>query len=196
MCHNPEGEERDRKRREEIITEARRKLAREGAKGFVVPRGLRRFVEVRELELVLKEAAIKEEARYDGKWVLRTNTNLPASEVVSAYKGLWQIEHAFRELKSGLEIRPVFVGTEDHVRGHMVVCFLALVLEAALQRLLKAQGSSGSYQEVLADLEQVRAVRFEARGKAWLWRNKLPGMAYEAFRAACLRPPPRVQPRA
>ena len=78
----------------------------------------------------------------------------------------------------------------------MVVCFLALVLEAALQRLLKAQGSSGSYQEVLADLEQVRAVRFEARGKVWLWRNELPGMAYEAFRAAGLRPPPRVQPLA
>ena len=68
VCHNPEEEERDRKRREEIITEARRKLAQEGAKGFVVPRGLRRLVEVRGLELVLKEAAIKEEARYDGKW--------------------------------------------------------------------------------------------------------------------------------
>ena len=95
-----------------------------------------------------------------------------------------------------MEIRPAFVRTEDQVRGHMVVCFLALVLEAALQRLLKAQGSSGSYQEVLADLEQVRAVRFEARGKAWLWRNELAGMAYEAFRAAGLRPPPRVQPLA
>ena len=51
-------------------------------------------------------------------------------------------------------------------------------------------------KEVLADLEQVRAVRFEARGKAWLWRKELPGMAYEAFRAAGLRPPPRVQPLA
>lgn len=68
------------------------------------------------------------------------------------------MEHAFRELKSGLEIRPVFLRTQDHVRGHIMVCFLALVLEAALQRLLKQQGSSGTYQEVLADLEQVRAV--------------------------------------
>ena len=76
----------------------------------------------------------------------------------------------------------------------MVICFLALVLEAALARQLKAQGSSGSYREVLADLEQMRAVRFEARGKAWLWRTELPGMAYDAFRAVGLRPPPRVQP--
>lgn len=105
---------------------------------------------------------------YDGKWVLKTNADLPASEVVQNYKSLWQVEHVFRELKSGLEIMPVFVRTEEHVRGHIVVCFLALVLEAALQRLLKKQATSASYQEVLSDLEQVRAVRFEARGKAWL----------------------------
>jgi hypothetical protein len=40
------------------------------------------------------------------------------------------------------------------------VCFLALVMEATLARQLKEQGTPGSYQEVLADLEQVRAVRF------------------------------------
>lgn len=194
VCHNPEEEERDRKRREEIIAEARAKLAREGHKGFVVPRGLRRFVEVRGLELAMKETAIKAEARYDGKWVLRTNTDLPVGEVASAYKGLWRVEHAFRELKSGLEIRPVYLRTQDHVRGHMVVCFLALVLEAALDRLLRAQGSSGSYQEVLADLEQVRAVGLEVRDKAWLWRTELPRKAYDAFRAAGIRPPARVQP--
>jgi len=193
VCHNPQEEERDRKRREEIVERAREELKSKGPKAFVLPRGLKRFVELRGGELVLKEAAIREEARYDGKWVLRTNTDLPAGEVASAYKGLWQMEHAFRELKSGLEIRPVFVRTGEHVRGHILVCFLALVLEAALARQLKAQGSSGSYQKVLADLEQVRAVRFEARGKAWLWRNELPGTAHDAFRAVALRPPPRVQ---
>ncbi len=194
VCHNGEEEERDRQRREEIIERTREDLKKKGPKAFVMPRGLRRFVELSGGELMLKEEAIREEARYDGKWVLRTNTNLPATEVALAYKSLWQIERAFRELKSGLEVRPVFLRTEDHVRGHIMVCFLALVLEAALARQLKGQESSGSYQEVLSDLEQVRAVRFDARGKAWLWRNELPGMAYDAFRAVNLRPPPRVQP--
>jgi transposase len=194
VCHNPEEEERDRKRREEIIERTREDLNRKGAKAFIMPRGLRRFVELVSGELVLKEAAVREEVRYDGKWVLRTSTELPAAEVALAYKSLWQIEHAFRELKSGLEIRPVFLRTEDHVRGHLVVCFLALVLEAALIRLLKAQGSSGSYRDVLTDLEQMRAVRFETRGKTWLWRTELTGQAYDAFRAAGMRPPARVQP--
>jgi len=194
VCHNPQEEERNRGEREEIIAHLRERLAREGPKGLVVPRGLRRFVEVRGLELSVKEAAIREEARYDGKWVLRTNTHLPAAEVALAYKGLWQVEQAFRELKSGLEIRPIYVRTEDHVRGHLVVCFLALVVEVALRRMLKERGSSASYQEVMEDLEGVRAVRLEARGRAWLWRNELPGQAYDTFQAVGLRPPPRVHP--
>ena len=194
VCYNPEAEERDRERRQEIIERTRQDLTTKGAKAFVMPRGLRRFVELVGGELVLKEAAIREEARYDGKWVLRTNTSLPTDEVALAYKSLWQIEHAFRELKSGLEIRPVFLRLEGHVRGHIMVCFLALVMEATLQRLLAATGSTSSYREVLDDLAGVLAVRFDARGKTWLWRTELPGVANDAFRAVGLRPPARVQP--
>jgi len=145
VCYNPEEEVRDQKRREEIVERVREDLKKKGPQAFVMPRGLKRFVKLTGGELMLKEKAIREEARYDGKWVLRTNTNLPATEVALAYKSLWQVERAFRELKSGLEMRPVYLRTEDHVRGHIVVCCLALVLETALARQLKAQGSSGSY---------------------------------------------------
>jgi transposase len=194
VCHNAEAEERDRKRREEIIERAREDLSQKGAKAFIMPRGLRRFVELKGGELLLREAMIREQARYDGKWVLRTNTALPTAEVALSYKSLWQIELAFRELKSGLEIRPVFLRNEEHVRGHVIVCFLALVLEAALQRLLKGQDTHDSYRDVLADLEAVRAVQLQANGKNWLVRTELPVKAYAAFKAVCLRPPVHIQP--
>ncbi|HLE81748.1 MAG TPA: IS1634 family transposase [Dehalococcoidia bacterium] len=194
VCHNPDAEERDRKRREEIVERARRDLEKKGPQTFVMPRGLKRYVELSGGELSVKEEVVREEARYDGKWVLRTNTDLPAGEVAQAYKGLWRIERAFRELKSGLEIRPVYVRTEDHVRGHIMVCFLALVLEATFQHLLKDHDTSASYGEVLDDLRQLRAVRFEARGKAWLRRTELPGRSHVAFQTVGLRPPSRVQP--
>jgi len=67
-------------------------------------------------------------------------------------------------------------------------------LEATLQRLLKDQETQASYREVMADLKQFMAVCFEAKGKAWLWRMELQGLAYEAFRAVGARPPSRVQP--
>jgi transposase len=194
VCHNAEAEERDRKRREEIVERAREDVSKKGAQTFIMPRGLRRFVELKGGELALREAVIRQEARYDGKWVVRTNTDLPTDEVALDYKSLWQIEQAFRELKSGLEIRPVYLRLEEHVRGHILVCFLALVIEATLRRLLAETGSHSSYQEVLNDLAGVQANRFEARGKVWLWRTELPGVANDAFRAAALRPPMRIQP--
>ena len=194
VCHNSEAEERDRGRREAIIEHAREELSKKGAQAFIMPRGLRRFVELKGGELALREAVIRRGARYDGRWVVRTNTNLPTDEVALDYKSLWRIEQVFRELKSGLEIRPVYLRLEEHVRGHILVCFLALVMEATLRRLLAETGSHSSYQEVLNDLGGVQANRFEAHGKAWLWRTELPGVANDAFRAAGLRPPTRIQP--
>jgi transposase len=106
VCHNPEEEVRDRLRREEIIEHTRQELETKGPKAFVMPRGIRRYVELAGGELKLKEKVIEEDSRYDGKWVLRTNTELPAEEVALAYKSLWQIERTFRELKSALEVNP------------------------------------------------------------------------------------------
>ncbi|MDP2952490.1 MAG: IS1634 family transposase, partial [Chloroflexota bacterium] len=194
VCHNSEAEERDRKRRAEIIENAKEELKNKGAQAFVVRRGLRRFVKMVGGELVLKEAAIREEARYDGKWVLRTNADLSTGEVALSYKSLWQIEQAFRELKSGLEMRPVFLRTEDHVRGHIMVCFLALEMESALQRLLKERGTDANYRDALGDLEGVRAIQLKSNGKSWLVRTDLPPKAFQAFKAVGLRPPSHVQP--
>ena len=204
VCHNPEEEIRDRREREKIIEHTRQELEAKGPKAFIMPRGVRRYVELKGGELKLKERVIREDARYDGKWVLRTNTELGAEEIAFAYKSLWQIEQAFRELKSGLEINPVFLRTEDHVRGHIIVCFLALVLEAALIRQLKQSVISGSspeqssevkirYREILRDLDKVRAEEIKANKKSWLVRTELAGQAMLAFQAVGIRPPPLVQ---
>ena len=56
----------------------------------------------------IDEAKIKSEARFDGKWVLKTNTDLSADRVALKYKQLWQVERVFRDVKSLLETRPVF----------------------------------------------------------------------------------------
>jgi hypothetical protein len=213
VCLNPEEEVRDRLRREEIIKHTRQELATKGPQAFVMPRALRRYIDLSGGELKLKEKVIQEDALFDGKWVLRTNTELPTAEVAQAYKSLWQIERTFRELKSGLQVNPVYLRTEDHVRGHIMVCFLALVLEAALIRRLKRNALPGalfkngvcllpdseqaevkvSYRDTLNDLDRVRAVEIKANKKSWLVRTELSGNAVLAFQAAGQRPPPLVQ---
>ena len=101
---------------------------------------------------------------------------------------------AFRHLKSGLEVRPVFHWTEERVRSHVLVCFLALVLESALQRRLLEQSSELSYSQVRRDLDQLRAVLLEVEGQRYLLRTELQGQAHAAVQAAGVRPPTHIQP--
>jgi transposase len=213
VCLNPEEEVRDRRVREEIIEHTRQELQSRGAKTFVMPNAIRRYVELTGGELKLKEKVIEEDALFDGKWVLRTNTELPAEELALAYKSLWQIERNFRELKSGLEINPVYLRSEDHVRGHIVVCFLALVLEATLIRRMNKEALPGTlfkngsgfsadpeleeakigYRDTLTDLDKVRAVEIRTNQKRWLVRTESSGKAALAFQATGIRLPPLVQ---
>ncbi len=83
---------------------------------------------------------IQAEARLDGLYVVRTNLDAQAigsHQAVAAYKSLSQVEQAFRCLKmTRLEVRPVFVYSEEHVRGHVLLCLLAWYLEWHLRRRL------------------------------------------------------------
>jgi len=83
---------------------------------------VRSFRRTREID----EAKIASEARYDGKWVLRTNTELPADDVALQYKRLWLVEHWFRSCKSLLETRPIYHKCDATIRGHVFCSFLAL----------------------------------------------------------------------
>ena len=102
------------------------------------------------------------------KLSLRTNTKLTNKEVAQSYKLLWKVERAFRELKSGLDLRPIYHYTDTRVKGHIMICFLALVMETALCRKLKEIGSTFSYAEILEDLKEIRAVELTVEGKRFL----------------------------
>jgi hypothetical protein len=167
------------------------------ARGSVRPllKGYRRYVVTDGTTVRLNERAFREDARYDGQFVLRTNTRLPRAEVVAAYKQAWPMERAFRTLKRQLDLRPMFQGTDARIRGHVTVCVLALVLEYTLQRLLRNAGVTASTRSVLADLERVQAVPLTVNGQAYLCRTPLVGDAAAAFRVAGAAVPPSIAPR-
>ena len=202
LCHNPEAAERDRIRREEIVARLQEQLSRGGLSSMLKSPVYRRFLQVEESEARIDQSRVDADAKLDGKWVLTTSTVIPSDEVALAYKGLWRIEQAFRHLKpalsaaegSGLDVRPVFHWTPDRVRSHVLVCFLALVLESALQRRLAQQNPQMSYPQVRRDLDRLRAVAIDAGGTRYLLRTELAGNAYPAFQAVGLRPPPHLQP--
>ena len=86
-----------------------------------------------------RKERIAEEARLDGVYVIRTSLDadaMGAEEAVEAYKGLAGVERAFRNAKSDLRIRPVYVYSADHVRAHVFMCMLALHVEWHMRRRL------------------------------------------------------------
>ena len=97
------------------------------------------LIEVREDELAFERnpASIEAEARLDGLYAIRTSLpELEAAAAVEAYKRLSGVEQAFRISKTQLRVRPLYVYSEDHVRGHVLLCLLAYYVEWHMRRRL------------------------------------------------------------
>jgi len=195
ICHNPQREPEDARRRAEIVAEMEKQLAQGGLPKIAKRKGYGRYLEIEEKgKATINWRRVEQDARCDGKYLLRTAADLSPEEIALAYKELWRVEHAFRDLKSGLEVRPVYHWTPARVRGHIGVCFLALVVESALARLLCTYGCEESLVQVIKAVQEVKAVRVELDGNIFLTRTDLLPLAQKAFAAVGLRPPPKVQP--
>lgn len=165
ICLNRREAEKDAFAREAILAKLRATLSRNGPKAVVGNKGFSRFLKVARGSVTIDEKAVERDARLDGKYVLRTNTDLPAAEVAKTYKSLWRVERCFRTTKSTLEVRPIFHHHDDTSIGHIVGCFLALRLEVDLQRRLDKAGVEVSWPDIMRDLGQVQAVTVDLDGK-------------------------------
>jgi transposase len=96
-----------------------------------------------------RSAKIEEEARYDGNWVLRTNTDLDTAEVALQFKRLWMVEAWFRSCKSLLLTRPVCHKCEETIQAHVFCSFLALVMRQELQARLAKDGHDFEWADVI-----------------------------------------------
>jgi hypothetical protein len=192
VCLNPDEIDRDAKVREEALAKLQEKLRSGRSRQLIGNSAFRRYLKLSGAAVSIDTDAVKAEARYDGKYVLRTNSFLSPEDAAQAYKSLWQVEWAFRELKSGLDLRPVYHWTEKRIRGHVMVCFLALVLETALRRKIAAMEAKVRYDDLLQHLTEFRAVEIRLDGRRYLTRTELAGHAPLAFKALGIRPPAHV----
>jgi hypothetical protein len=158
-------------------------VAKPGPKAVIGNRGYARFLKVAKGSVTIDEVAVKREARWDGKFVLTTNTELPTAEVAQTYKSLWRVERTFREQKSTLEVRPIYHHRDDTAIGHIVASFLALRLEVDLQRRLEERAAEVSWSDRMRDLGQVQAVLLDLDGNRYQLRTDLLGSAHQAFAA-------------
>lgn len=194
VCLNEEEANKDAAARQAILERLRNLLGTKGSKSLVGNKGFARFLKIAKGSVRIDEQAVKADARFDGRFVLRTNTELSAKQVAQSYKSLWRVERIFREEKTTLQVRPIFHHRDDTSIGHIVASFLALRLEVDLQRRLDERKIKVSWPCLMRDLGQVQAVRVELDGYNYLLRTDLQGVANQAFVAAGVRPPPLVTP--
>jgi len=140
VCHNPEQAARDAEVRTRLIAHLEQLI--DGSDAWTASRrsefvgslkakpGLRRYLRATKAGLLrIDHTAAKREAHLDGKWLLRTSDlTLTPEDLAAAYKQLLAVERGWRDMKSSLGLRPVFHHREDRIRGHVQLCWLALLL--------------------------------------------------------------------
>ncbi len=211
VCHNPVEAERDKTRREQALGRLAAELGRiatarahdaqrrkDGKKAGADSVHVRAEYALRDHptlgrwlrqqpsgRLVLDRAKIAAEQRLDGKYLLSTSDpDLSAEDVALGYENLLEAERGFRDLKSTLELRPVFHRIEPRIRAHVLLCWLALLLIRVAERR-----TGLTWRRIALELGRVHAVTLTG---SVTQTTPLSDTAQGILRACQVTPPPAV----
>ena len=157
-------------------------------------KGYRRFLKSQGARFTIDDTKVKRDARYDGLWVLRTDTDLEPLVVALAYKHLWMVEAIFRSMKSVLETRPIYHQRDEAIRGHVFCSFLALVLRQELQRRLVAKRWPLEWADVVHDLNALHDTTITIDRHAYHVRSEAKRTVGKVFQACGVAIPPALRP--
>lgn len=185
VCHNPDEASRQKARRDTLISELESELAgthepdaeahSKRICDLVTSRRYGRYLrKTKSGKPVLHQAAIRDAERYDGKWVVTTNDDtLTPADLALGYKQLLRVEAAWRTLKTGLSMRPVYHRLAHRIRAHIAITVWALLLERV------AESRCGdTWRNIRDDLKQIKLARLlTPDGDVWQVTEPQPAAA-------------------
>jgi len=175
VCYNPEEAARRQQHREQVLKELEAEID-----GLRTPRGASHSKRVcdlrasgrygRYLRLTrgdvprVNQAAVAEASRLDGKFVVHSNDDsLSAADLALGYKQLQRVEIAWRSLKSGLKLRPVFHWAPHRIHAHVALTVLALLLERVAE-----QACGDTWRNIKDDLRRIKLAQLlSPNGTIW-----------------------------
>jgi transposase len=207
VCHNPAEANRDKQTRDDTIARlqdelaritaarAKAKTAKASAAHHRAECALRdhptvgRYVrQTKTGRLQVDRSKIKAEQRLDGKYLLSTSDpDLSAEDVALGYKNLLEAERGFRDLKSTLELRPVFHRVQRRIRAHVLLCWLALLLIRVAERQ-----TSQTWRRIALELQRLHLVTLTGPTGTAQHTTALTTAQREILTALRIDPPPRV----
>jgi len=166
LCFNPEKFIQEKKDRQEKIESIKkyfenknkefsrskrkksRELVREQLNSYLKSRGAQKIFRFRlysrgksfKISFKVNDNAVKEAAKLDGIFVLMSNVavkDASAEDLINAYRDRMEIERTFHELKSFVEIRPVYHHNEHRIKAHVSVCVLSYLLNNTVKHLVR-----------------------------------------------------------
>ena len=193
VCLNEEEKRKDARDREAIV-ESLGKALKGGDKSLVGNKGFRRFLKSSGRGgFAIDEEQVRRDAKYDGIFVLRTDTDHDAETVADIYKTLWMVEDTFRTAKSILDTRPIYHKCDETIRGHVFCSFLALCLKRELELRLEEKDLEAEWAQIIRGLDNLQLVELKAQGSRFLLRSQITGDASQALRAEEVAMPPVIQ---
>jgi len=138
--------------------------------------------------LTLNRAKIAAETKLDGKYLLSTSDpDLSAEDVALGYKNLLEAERGFRDLKSTIELRPVFHRLEPRIRAHVLLCWLALLLIRVAERR-----TGLTWRRIARELGRLHAITLSGPAGTVVQTTEPTAAQLSILRACGLAPPPRI----
>jgi transposase len=175
VCHNPQEAKRQRLHRRQVLYELEAELAslkevrgESHSKRVCQLRASRRYGRYLRLTkggLLRLDAAKRRAAeQLDGKFVVHSNDDsLTPADLALGYKQLQRVEEAWRTLKSGLQVRPVYHWAVHRIHAHVALSVLALLLERVIE-----QACGDTWRNIRADLEQIKLAQLlSPHGEVW-----------------------------
>jgi hypothetical protein len=206
VCRNEAEAEKDRADRQAIVAALEQQL-QHGDKSLIGNSAYRRYlrrIRVRQADGVavtppapafeIDAGKLADEAKFDGIFVLRTNSRISPLLAMLRYRDLLRVEQLFRAAKSALRTRPIFHSSDAAIRGHVFCSFLALVLQKELADRGAKIGLQLEWDDVRRDLDRLQHATIKQEGKSWELRTEATGAAAGVFKALRLALPPRVRP--
>jgi DDE family transposase len=199
ICYNPDEAERDAHVRDELVAQLTAKITGSDALSAAkraelhgqistLP-GLNRFLRVTPGGLLrIDKQAITAEQRLDGKYLLRcSDPKLSAEDIALGYKQLLQVERGWRDMKSILDLRPVYHRREHRIRAHVLLCWLALLLVRV------AETTTGhTWPTIRAHLQRLHLVTFTGPTGTFRQTTEATKPQRDLFAALDLTPPKKI----
>lgn len=199
LCYNPKEAARQKKHREEVVGILEQELDRhrehkataQWAIELLASRRYKRYLTVTKNDLIrIDRGAIRQAAKYDGKWVLQTNDDtISLEDAACGYKGLMVIERCFRSLKrTRIKMTPMYHWAGRRIEAHVKICVLALLMER-----LAEMSCDLPWSRIQRGLEALQISYFSTAEHSFYRTNELTRDVRKLLKSLKISPPKPIQ---